>query len=195
MKANFDPKGPLTVHWDGIKVCALTGKVLVERLPVVVTGEGVDQLFGCRIIPDGTGQSQADDVVYCLEDWRCAECVACMNSDSTASNTGCNKGAAVLIEKALGRELIYLVCRHHILEIIPKALFDKMVEASSSPDLGTLCKMFQQQWPTMDQTRYTPAPDDPLASHVLTDETVQRILSFAQTTGKSEHVLNALAVS
>ncbi|KAE8739296.1 hypothetical protein FOCC_FOCC015204 [Frankliniella occidentalis] len=60
--------------------------------------------------------------------------VAC--SDTTSSNTGHEIGTVVKLEAALGRKLLYLACRHHALEVIPKHLFDDLVERSSSPDHG-----------------------------------------------------------
>jgi hypothetical protein len=41
IRQQFRPKGPLTVHFDGIKMCPLAGDngiTKVERLPVVITG-------------------------------------------------------------------------------------------------------------------------------------------------------------
>ena len=66
-------------------------------------------------------------------------------SEATASNSGLGKGAFIRIEKALGRPLLYFACRHHLLELIPKRLFEKLVEKSSCPDLGTLIKNFESR--------------------------------------------------
>lgn len=47
IRDEFQPEVPLTVHWDGIKVAPLVGKGKdIERLPVCVTGEGVEQFLG-----------------------------------------------------------------------------------------------------------------------------------------------------
>ncbi|KAE8744176.1 hypothetical protein FOCC_FOCC009184 [Frankliniella occidentalis] len=80
--------------------------------------------------------------------------------DTPNSNTGYNIGAAARIEKALNKEFLCLACRHHVLELIPKALFEKMVETSTGPDIGALCKQLQDKWDTMDHNAFKPATED-----------------------------------
>jgi len=84
--------------------------------------------------------------------------------------------------RALGKPLLYFACRHHMLEVIPKQLFDKMVEASSSPDLGTLCKNFEAAWDEMDKTKFSPATEDPDAAPILSSESVDKALKFCLET-------------
>ena len=43
IKASFSPQVPLTVHCDGKLLPDLTGQEKVDRLPVIVTGNGVYQ--------------------------------------------------------------------------------------------------------------------------------------------------------
>jgi len=50
LKQNFHVNGPITVHWDGKLMQALTGREHVDRLPVTVTGQGVRQLLGVAIM-------------------------------------------------------------------------------------------------------------------------------------------------
>ena len=50
LKQNFHVNGPITVHWDGKLMQALTGREHVDRLPVIVTGQGVRQLLGVAIM-------------------------------------------------------------------------------------------------------------------------------------------------
>lgn len=181
----FKPTVPLTVHWDGIKVAPLVGKGKnVERLPVCVTGQGVEQVLGAGIIPNGTGQAQAEEVLGQATDWNCVELNCALCSDTTSSNTGRNKGACVFIERALGgKKVLYLACRHHALEIIPKSLFEKLIETSSSPDLGALCKRFADEWEEKKidpgQFQAVTVDPDPSTREILSAGTVQRVLSFA----------------
>ncbi|GBP23163.1 hypothetical protein EVAR_82326_1 [Eumeta japonica] len=41
----FQPNTPLTVHWDGKLIEDITGHKTVDRLPILVSGQGVDQLW------------------------------------------------------------------------------------------------------------------------------------------------------
>ncbi|KAK3920103.1 Syntaxin-related protein KNOLLE, partial [Frankliniella fusca] len=149
----------MTIHFDGLKINPLTGgDTFIERLPIVVTGENCEQLFGARIIKDGSGQAQALEVAEQMKAWGCVDQVWCVCTDTTSSNTGVNKGAVVLLEAQLNRKLLlFLACRHHMLDIIPKHVFEKLIESSSSPDLGTLCKNLKKTWPGMDHKNFKTA--------------------------------------
>ncbi|KAE8739828.1 hypothetical protein FOCC_FOCC014678 [Frankliniella occidentalis] len=142
------PEGVLTVHMDGKKVPPLFGRgANIERQPVLVTvrtGKGISQLFGAHVLPGGTGKKIANDVLSLLNTYGLADLVKCVCSDTTSSNTGWRIGAMKLLEDALYRQLIYLACRHHSSEVIPKHHFDELIEKSSSPDIGKLCKRFEK---------------------------------------------------
>jgi len=47
----------------------LTGKKLVDRLPVIVSGLETNQLLGVPKLISGTGEAQATAVNQLLEDW------------------------------------------------------------------------------------------------------------------------------
>ncbi|KAK3919958.1 hypothetical protein KUF71_009245 [Frankliniella fusca] len=133
------------------------GDKFIERLPIVVTGENWEQLLGARIIKDGTGQAQAEEVFSQVQAWGCTDSVWAVCTDTTSSNTGTTKGAVVRLEVLLQRKLVYFACRHHLLDLIPKNIFGKMIEPSSSPDLGALCRRFKSEWPDMDKTNFKAA--------------------------------------
>ena len=46
VKAELKYDVPLTIHWDGKLLADITGEEVVDRLPVLVSGNGVDQLLG-----------------------------------------------------------------------------------------------------------------------------------------------------
>ena len=51
--------------------------------------------------------------------------------DTTAANTGCWKGNCVLLEQSLDEPLI--TCRHHILELVLKAVFECKFGSTTGP--------------------------------------------------------------
>ena len=53
LKADFQTDCPLVVHWDGKLLRDLTTKQYVDRLPVIVTGNGVSQLLKVAKLPKG----------------------------------------------------------------------------------------------------------------------------------------------
>jgi hypothetical protein len=72
IKAAFDvegPTGPLTEHWDGKILPALTGNDKTDRLAVIVSGSGAMKLLGVPQISSGTGEAQATAVFQLIDDW------------------------------------------------------------------------------------------------------------------------------
>lgn len=167
----------VTVHWDGKLLPALTGKHLIDRLPIIVTGKDIEQLLGIPELSAGTGVDQASAVHQALEDWGLTDKVQALCCDTTASNTGRLRGACVLLEQLLERDLLYSSCRHHIFEIILKSVFDEKIGPTSGPVI-LLFKRFQQQWSKIDTKNFSPGMHDARVNGKLNDKAGE-ILSFA----------------
>ena len=169
LKSEFRPTVPLVVHWDGKMLSDLTGKELVDRLPVVVSGAGVDQLLGVPKMPSGTGDAQATAVAKVLQEWGLVNRVSAMCFDTTSSNTGRINGSCVLLEHKLDKDLLYLACRHHILELVLASVFkESSAAASSGPDVA-IFKRFQQSWSYIAQNCYDSGDQHQLVSHAVAD--------------------------
>ena len=76
LKVEFHADCPLVVHWDGKLLRDLTTREHVDRLPIIVTGNGVSQLLEVAKLPNGTGLQQAKAVVKALDDWDLTDKVA-----------------------------------------------------------------------------------------------------------------------
>ena len=57
------PTVPLTIHWDGKLLEDSTGIQTVDRLLILVFGEGIDQLLAVPKMPPGTGEA-AESAVF-----------------------------------------------------------------------------------------------------------------------------------
>ena len=145
LKVEFHTKENLTVHWDGKLLEDITGNVTVDRLPILVSANGVDQLLGVPKLHRSTGKDMANAVVENLTEWHLLDKVKGLCFDTTASNTGRKNGACVLIEHKMEKDLLWYPCRHHILEIILESVVSLALEASSGPDIP-LFKRFRNQW-------------------------------------------------
>lgn len=95
----------------------------MDRIAILVSGDGVDKLLAVPKLTSGTGQAQADAVMEVLRDWEVEDRIVALTFDTTASNTGRFSGACILIEQALGRQLLNLACRHHMLELVVEKAF------------------------------------------------------------------------
>ena len=107
----------------------------------------------------GTGEEQANACLSTLDDWQLRAQVWGLVSDTTSSNTGLNVGARTLIERALGADLVWIACRHHVFEVMLSDVFSVAFRTSSGPDVA-LFKCFQKQWPFINREVFTPASDD-----------------------------------
>ena len=69
IKENFNPTVPLTIHWDGKLLLDLNDRDHVHRLPVLVTGHGIEKLLAVPKLEGGTGRQMAQATVKALKDW------------------------------------------------------------------------------------------------------------------------------
>jgi hypothetical protein len=173
---------PSVVQWDGKLLPELLGANhgKIDRLPVIATSviNGQTQLLGVPKLTAGTGEQQAAAVFQLLKEWKLSEDVVGMCFDTTASNTGRLKGACVLLEKKLGRSLIYLPCRHHIMEVILTGVFNTLYEPSSGPNI-LLFQRFQVKWKFIDHSKFSTAEDDDIVSSLVQD-IKEDVIAFAE---------------
>jgi len=78
LKAEFKPGVPLTIHWDGKLLEDICKKEVVDHLPVLVSGVGVDQLLGVPKLPSRTEEASASAVYEAAMAWNITNQVKCM---------------------------------------------------------------------------------------------------------------------
>lgn len=178
LKVKFSASVPLTVHWDGKILEDISGSETVDRLPIILSGKGIDQLLGVPKLQVGTGEAIASAVHETLEAWGITEQVKCMSFDTTSVNTGLSRGACVLLEQKLGKEMLWLACRHHIFEIMLEAVVVKSLGVSSGPDI-LLFKRFKTSWSSIDRTFYQTSINDPSIDQKIKDNALE-IIEFSQ---------------
>lgn len=105
------------------------------------------------------GDDMAAAIYNLLAENQLLNTVQALCCDTTTSNTGRVKGACVLLERKLRKDLLYLPCRHHIYELVLKSAFEACIGTSSGPETG-LFKRFQQAWINIDTSKYTIGIDD-----------------------------------
>jgi len=186
IKAKFQGNTPLVVHWDGKLIPDLIGKEKVDRLPILVSGQGVSQLLTVAKLPSGTGVAQASAVFGAIQDWGIADRIRAMCFDTTSSNTGRIAGACVL-EQKLEKELLLLACRHHIMELIIGAVFKVCMGATSSPEVP-LFKQIKEYWGFIDTAKFEPGiADDHVAG--LVEDVRESTIEFA-----NKHLKQSLVI-
>ena len=125
----------------------------VESLAVLVSGaphyeEG--KLLGVPFIDSSTGIQQCNASLELIETWGLADKVEGLVFDTTASNSGVNKGAAKLIEEKLHKKVFYFACRHHISEVIVGGAWEAVFSKVKSPD-NPMFSNVKEKWDMLDK--------------------------------------------
>ena len=180
LRSEFSATVPLTVHWDGKLMEDLTSHQHVDRLPVLISGAGVEQLLGVPKLSSGTGEAQASAVVQCWEVWGIQDQMTALCFDTTASNTGHRSGACSLIEQKLNKDLLFLAYRHHVIDLIVGAAFEQSSFGTSKGPEILLFKRFRDQWEYVDRGIFQTASTDP-SVEAMVSTLRSDILEFART--------------
>lgn len=167
----------LVLHWDGKLLFDLLQRKMVDRLPVVVTNGKIERLLGVPKMEDSKGLTQANAVYEVLVDWGINTSIKAICCDTTASNLGVKKGAAVLLKRLLETKLMFLPCRHHVFELVLRSVFEIKMPGTVGPNVQ-LFKNFQDSWKSIDQTRYKVGIEDKTVQRQITSEKIEEISSF-----------------
>lgn len=187
-KATFVSTGPLVIHFDGKLLPAISGGPEREdRVAILVTGYEMEKILAIPKVAQGTGEQVARAATEALQEWNLRDKVAAMSFDTTAANTGRINGACTLLQQKLEKDLLWLACRHHILEVICGDVFKKIFGPSSGPNVE-LFRRFQEYWPKIDQASYRPCTDSRLFGDLLSlkCESVAFCLNFL--TANTDHL-------
>lgn len=88
LKKEFHIEDRYVVHWDGKILCDIANTKSVDRIAILLSVSGVDQLLGVPKLDSGTAHQQASAVIATLNQWKVAPYVKAMCFDTTAVNTG-----------------------------------------------------------------------------------------------------------
>ncbi|XP_074100045.1 uncharacterized protein LOC141528084 [Cotesia typhae] len=151
LKDNFKAHDKYVVHWDGKILNDISESKFVDRLPIILTAFGTEQLLGVPKMNSGSAENQTATILSTLNQW------------------GIHHGTCKEIEKALGKELIWLPCRHHIYEIILRSAFEVYWPVSSGPNVPIFGR-FKKFWDTFDKTKYKSGVEDSIVANIITNE-------------------------
>ena len=137
---------PKQIHFDGKMVKEYTGgkKLVKDRLAISMKCEGENTLLGIPPCLNSTGECQTEVIINLLEEYDINEGVTGLVFDTTASNTGKEKGVCTRLNEYLGRPILHLACRHHVYECHIKNI-SKLFRATCGPD-NSLFKKLQENW-------------------------------------------------
>jgi hypothetical protein len=90
------------------KIQNITGHETVDRLPILISGTGVDQLFTVPKLVSGTGESAASAVYETALSRGICDQIKCMSFDTTSANTGPRNGACILLQQKIEKDMLWL---------------------------------------------------------------------------------------
>lgn len=162
------------VHWDGKLMPDVLSKKNVDRLAILITCGDEEQLIGVPVLENSTGITLAKAVFSAVEEWGAAEKIQTMCFHTTAVNTVLHKGTCILLKHLLEKDLLYLACRHHILEIVLKEVFNcKMgTSTASQPDIF---RKFQNGWSKLDKQKHS-LEDDNFGNKIRNTDQISKFL-------------------
>ena len=112
------------LHWDVKLLPGLDVRSSKEESLLVIVLFNDRELLAVPKLESSSGKHQAKAISTALFNWNLHDKVQIMCCDTTASNTGRFSGACAILEQTLERELLLCACRHHIYELVLKAVFE-----------------------------------------------------------------------
>lgn len=167
----------LVIHWDGKVLPDLIGKTKVDRIAVIVSCNGTSKFLGAPKVAPATGQNIANVVYDTLKKWTIVDRVVGMSFDTTSTNSGVNNGAAVLLEKTIGRKLMKFACRHHIYEIFLSSVFELKLSPSSAPEV-LIFDRFAKSWSDLNHDSYRNGIEDEAVCSQISQSERDDIIKF-----------------
>ena len=73
--------------------------------------------------------------------------------DATSSNSSRKNGAAKVLEEQLGRKVFYHACRHHIYELVVRAVWKSIFGKETTGHENAMFNEFEGKWGYIDKTK------------------------------------------
>ena len=121
-----------------------------EMLAIVLSCAKFPEGKTIAIVPMEEGKGKGEDVADRIKDEIVKAELEKLNYgslgfDTSSKNTGVKKGAAILLQlNWLKKEILYLACRHHILELVLAAVWELLFGKTKSSE-ETLCNKIQKE--------------------------------------------------
>ncbi|XP_044591463.1 uncharacterized protein LOC123269692 [Cotesia glomerata] len=111
-----------------------------------------------------------------MEQWGVSNYIKAICFDTAATNTGIHHGAGVELEKILKRKLIWLPCRHHVIELVIKGVFEAYWPVQSGPNVPFFNR-FKIGWNKINTSKYNAGINDKIVANILLNKK-DELLSF-----------------
>lgn len=138
-----------------------------------------EQILGCPV-SGKKGIDVANSVYKLIHDWELDEFVTSLCFDTTYVNSGRKLGAAIKLERKLGKQLQFFPCRHHIYELHLRLVYEFYMGETKS-DVVKLFGTFKKAWETIDKKQYTAGISDKEVSEALNPQLRTQMKDFIKS--------------
>lgn len=123
-----------TICFDHQNMRKISGKYegTSHRLAIVWHFKKTYNVLGIEEMPDKTADSQSQAIQRACENFEIEkEQIIALSCDNENTNTGVRRGTCVLLEIALDKSLLRVMCRRHILEIVIKDVYHHLFNSDT----------------------------------------------------------------
>ena len=179
--ADFKAPKHSVIGWDGKVVKTVMGSEKpVEYLAIVLSGapditEG--KLLEVEEVPDGKGVTDAEATFTVVTSCRAVESLRALLFDTTSSNTGVYKGAAIVLMTKIGRVLLWFECRHHMAELFIKPVWILLFGDDSGPYRSDF-SLFKKICPYIEKENLVVLTINPGLEEELKESTVELLTNI-----------------
>lgn len=134
-----------------------------------------------------TGAVCADAIIQSLLQHRLEKRVVGLVCDTEKTNTGQYNGVCALIEWHLKTDLLHLLCRHHIFEVILKDVYTHLIEESSAARMTTFDVLIDN-WDAIKNTGFASAPFEFRFDYPLLRRLTKKAIATIKNHDRSENI-------
>lgn len=158
----LDSESKLILQFD-TKSCSNLNKRhlgLKLRLVIILRDETSVITLGPNIINDHGAATCATEIIDVITEYNLFNRIIGIVCDTENVNTGHLTGVCVRIEKFLGIDLLNLMCRHHIYDLILKHVGEFLFGHSTAPTFDFGCLKLKKAWETLNLPHFSPYVDE-----------------------------------
>lgn len=136
-----------TICFDHQNMQKISGKYegTSHRLAIVWHSKSVYNVVGIEGMLDKTAESQVQAIGRACQNFNIEEeQIVGLTCDNENTNTGVRRGTCVLLEIALNKSLLRLMCRRHILEIVIKDVYHHLFNSDTPNNI--FYNMLKEIW-------------------------------------------------
>lgn len=166
------------LHWDGKMMKDIKEQCNVERLPIVGSQSDMQRILNVPKLRDKTAEAATDAIYDTIIQYNLHVIVQAVCSDTENTNTGSSKGVIKQLEKRLGHDLLYLACRHHVYEIILKAVFTEKCELNSKSPSVEIFNRLKSNWNNINTNQFKSGLEDDFVQTQIDPDCSDEMLEF-----------------